>query len=59
MALPRENLPPLRLDRVIGLERLWGATGLWICVGAGGGGALGLLGLFWRPVRTREKEAAA
>ncbi|HVC13991.1 MAG TPA: DoxX family protein [Acidimicrobiales bacterium] len=46
------------LDRVLGLERLWGATGLWISVGAGGGGAMSLLGLFWRPVRVPEKGAA-
>lgn len=46
------------LDRVFGLESLWGATGLWIGVGAGGGGALGLLATFWRPVRVKEKGAA-
>lgn len=37
------------LDRVLGLEALWGWTGLWIALGAGAGGALGLLVGFWRP----------
>lgn len=44
------------LDRVAGLQGLWGATGLWIAVGAGGGGAVGLLALFWRPAKVRTKD---
>jgi putative oxidoreductase len=39
------------LDRVAGLEVLWGWTGLWIVLGAGGGGAALLMATFWRPER--------
>lgn len=33
------------------LRDLWGWTGFWIAVGAGGGGASGLMAGFWRPER--------
>ena len=39
------------LDRVTDLQRLWGWTGLWIALGAGGGGAVLLLVPSWRPAR--------
>lgn len=40
------------LDHATGLQsHLVGWTGLWIALGAGGGGALALLGGFWRPER--------
>lgn len=45
------------LDHVLGLQRLSGATGLWIALGAGGGGAMTLLALFWRPLRAGAKGA--
>lgn len=37
------------IDRVAGLQVLWGWTGLWIVLGAGGGGASLLLVTSWRP----------
>jgi putative oxidoreductase len=37
------------LDRVAGLEVLWGWTGLWIVLGGGVGGAALLMAAFWRP----------
>jgi putative oxidoreductase len=41
------------LDHAAGLQsHLAGWTGLWIAAGAGGGGALALLAIFWRPERT-------
>lgn len=40
------------LDRASGLDaHILGWTGLWIALGAGVGGALALLGAFWRPER--------
>ena len=39
-------------DQVDSLRDLWGATGFWIAVVLGGGGAAGLLGAFWRPEKT-------
>ena len=33
------------------LRDLWGATGFWIAVVLGGGGAAALLGVFWRPTK--------
>jgi putative oxidoreductase len=40
------------LDPAAGLQpHLVGWTGLWIALGAGGGGALALLAAFWRPER--------
>ena len=40
------------LDHAIGLDsHIFGWTGLWIALGAGGGGALALLAGFWRPER--------
>jgi putative oxidoreductase len=38
-------------DRLVGLIHLSGWTGCWIVLGGGLGGALALLGAFWRPVR--------
>jgi putative oxidoreductase len=35
--------------QVDALRDLWGWTGLWIAVAAGGGGAVALLAGFWRP----------
>ena len=38
------------LDHATGLQsHLVGWTGLWIALGAGGGGAVALLAAFWRP----------
>lgn len=39
------------LDHVADLQRLGGWTGLWIALGAGGGGAVLLLVTSWRPLR--------
>jgi putative oxidoreductase len=39
------------LDRAAGLRNLSGWVGLWIALGAGGGGAAALLAASWRPVR--------
>ncbi|HZT66647.1 MAG TPA: DoxX family protein [Acidimicrobiales bacterium] len=44
------------VDPHIGLQRLFGWTGFWIALGAGVGGGLALLAVFWRPPR---KDAAA
>ena len=37
------------LDEALDLQDLWGSTGLLIAAVAGGGGALALLAVFWRP----------
>lgn len=37
------------LDHAVGIFDPPGATGLWVALGAGVGGALALLAVFWRP----------
>jgi putative oxidoreductase len=46
------------LDRVLDLDHLAGWTGFWIAVLAGGGGALALLAVAWRPDRDRSGASA-
>jgi putative oxidoreductase len=40
-------------DRSETLKDLWGWTGLWISAVAGGGGAVMLMAVFWRPDRSQ------
>lgn len=42
------------IDDLAHLQQLWGWTGLWIVLGAGGGGAALLLAGSWRPAKPVE-----